>query len=453
MTMKKIGLSALVAATLTTATFAGGTLTYSPISFNTKFLSSQANDLNISSDQTKSGFAYRSSSKINADSSVTFTLTDGAKFLGEANSWMLVNGGDVNATGLAIQEDGKKLIMQVNDGTMAANVDFNLTTNSNALEEYNLSISSGATANITMDVEASTVAGGNTLPIDGAKVTAASIFTAATVDVTGKLVCNDKIYIDSDNKPFFDTSATTTTTATCDFDVASVTAKGIDFDYGDVNITLELTGGNFTEGNLTAESTTGPNSVVPNATATGYTYVYSGTKLNGTALDSTITYTLDPHTVNLNSVEFGHTATIKFLGANDNNATFDIKDSTSIDMKWTLATYTATINGMYSDGSQREQFVIINNSSNDSDIKVVVAAADGTKGTGSLGTVKAGETVYPFLSDVYTATSISSATVVNVEISLDVPSKQGDVVVYKTNGANGQTMMKVVDNNPDNDGN
>ncbi|SHO80677.1 hypothetical protein MNB_SV-15-280 [hydrothermal vent metagenome] len=455
MTIKKIGLSALVAATLTTATFAAGTLTYSEKSFNTKFLSSQANDINISSDETTTGIAYKSSSAINADSSVTFTLSDGAKFLGEANTWKLVNGTDVNATGIAIQENGRKLIMQVNTGAMAANADFNLTTDASSPADYNLSISTGATANITMDVEASTVAGGNTLPIDGAKVTAKAMFTASTVDVKGDLVCSDKIEINSDDKShFLAGTAASTTTATCTFNVPSVVSKDIDFDYGDANITLELTGGNFTEGNLTAESTTGPDSTTLNSTATGYTYTYGpANELNVTALASTITYTLDPATVNLNSVEFGHTATIKFLGANDNNATFPIIETNSKDMKWTLATYTATINGMYGSADQVEQFVILNQSSVTGNITVDVVTADGVTASGSLGTVKAGETVYPSLASLYEATGIPSGTVVNVTLSIDVPNKQADVVVYKTNGLSGQTQMKVVDNNNKNIGN
>ncbi len=470
MTIKKIGLSALVAATLTTAGFAAGTLTFKPVSFNTKFLASQANDLNISSTQTTTGIAFVSSANIAKDSKIEFTLTDGAKFLGEAGTWFLTDtANDKNATGVQISADGKVLTMQA-DTDIASGGDLNLTTNNTDItkfNEYNLSISTGATADIKMNIIATTLVGGDKTEIQGARVTDASMFTKNTDDVKGKLVCSDKIYIDSDNKPKFYKDAnspgevTSDTEVTCAFSVDKPTRRDIDFNYADLNITLELTGGNFTEGNLTSPADVVNDAthmgITANATHTGYTYQYKGTvaanELNSTALASTLTYTLDPATVPLNSVEFGHTAKIKFNALTDNNATFDIIESGSTDMKWTLATYTARVVGVRDTATDNTYLKIINNSVNDG-VAVTMDISNSTADqTGvSLGTVDAGKAL------IFSSTQLKSKVTgdigngYTVDISMNIPSKQGDMIISYIN-AGGQFNGRVVDNNPDNNGN
>jgi len=426
MTIKKIGLSALVAATLTTAGFAAGKLTFGPVSFNTKFLASQANDLNISSTQTKTGIAFVSSANIAKDSKIEFTLTDGAKFLGEAGTWFLTDtANDKNATGVQISADGKVLTMQA-DTDIASGGDLNLTTNNTDItkfNEYNLSISTGATADIKMNIIATTLVGGDKTEIQGARVTDASMFTKNTDDVKGKLVCSDKIYIDSDNKPKFDTTAaptevTSDTEVTCAFSVDKPTRRDIDFNYADLNITLELTGGNFTEGNLTL-----PKDVANDATHMGIT-------ANAT-----------------------HTAKIKFNALTDNNATFDIIESGSTDMKWTLATYTARVVGVRDTATDNTYLKIINNSVNDG-VAVTMDISNSTADqTGvSLGTVDAGKAL------IFSSTQLKSKVTgdigngYTVDISMNIPSKQGDMIISYIN-AGGQFNGRVVDNNPDNNGN
>lgn len=448
--MKKIITSAVAVAALTSGAFAAGTVGYAPKTFNTKYLEA-VGDVNITSAQTTHGISYSSSAAINADSSVTFTLSNGAKFIGPASSWKLVNGGDINATGLALQDDDTKLVLQVGEGGMAANADFNLTTNTAAAEEYNLTMATDAASDIKVSVEASTVAGGNTLPIDGAKVADHTMFTSKTTEYKAKLVCK-KIDINSDDKTSFVSNTTapanTASTATCDFDMASPTAQNIDFDYGDLNITLELTGGNFTEGNLTAETTTGSDKETLNATATGYAYAYSTSELSTTALNSTITYTLNPGEVDLASVSFGHTATIKFLGANDNNATFDLADSTSTDMSWELGIYTAKVLNMRSAPANNKETYLMayNHSSLEGAVKVKATNADGSSVDLDFGTLGAGKSVIITATEIM-AKDISIENGFQVDLSLDgVPAKQGDLVAFQNSNV-GQVALRVDDNN------
>jgi len=474
MTMKKIGLSALVAATLTTGAFATGTLTFDEISFNTKYLGALSSDKNITTaNNGNDHIGYRPSGDINSTSYLILDLSDGAKFVGEASDWKLLQAGNEMGSGNNFYNDNTRLLIKVTEDITAS--DYNITDTIADDGNYTIALNKGFDKDVTLKITSvdSVNANGNPDTVDNivGRVDATKIFTASTIDVKGSLVCSDRIYINSDDKTIFETTSApdeviNDKNVTCEFKVIAPTTKNIDFDYSDVNVTLEFTGGNFTEGNLTKSanksSSNVPDRTVLNKTATGYTYVFDTAKeLNASSnLEQTITYSLDPATNDLKSVTFGHTAKLQFLGDNNPDVSFNIIEDGSVDMAWTLATYTGTVTGVadFPSINMSTNIRVFNNTDLTTgkiikpEIKVI------TKDGIDLGKKIYDKDLNPGSNYVIKAKDIRDSKMFGEEagngfkviVSLDIPSKKGDMEVMDTR-ANGISYKRVIDNNPDND--
>ena len=485
MTIKKIGLSALVAATLTTGAFAdpvigdGGFIHGADINetYNINYSAVRRLDLNTTAadgttDQNATSVVGIA---VKTDEWVIFDLT-GAEFDTNAKYYLgLVSGSAYKDTILNVDSSTKlsanKLEFKIGSTAVAADQKIVLLTGATAADNNvtDLILPKGSTEDVTLVVHGEDSVGGllknSTSPV-------LTILKAKTTpEVTGTLVCGENgkdALIDSDDKfkyiPYTtnsDSGAYDSAKVYCKLKIASFKREGLDFSYGDNNISVVFSG-EFLDGNFSND--TSSSGILSQKTGYAKSELLSQASNadlgNEREVTSSIVFTSTP-TRNSNLEKETYTASLNlFYGSADYNKTIDLVPEKDI-MNIALSSYEATIIGMYASAVQVEQFVITNDSSEETTISLSATDQDGnvygpTDLTKDGETVKLakGKTVYPSLSEVYNDLKVPTGSVCKVVITLPkVSAKKGDVIVYKTNINGGQTSMKVIDNNGDNNGN
>jgi hypothetical protein len=466
MTIKKIGLSALVAATLTTGVYAkatidaGGFVHNGKNTYNTNFLAVTDKDLNTSKTDGSDGNGTSITGiAANKDEWVVFELT-GAEF--DTNTtYNLIDAAGTAGSQVHVNTDTdtlvntNKLEFKLNK---AIDASMKLVVSVGDTNSTDLILKKGATANVTMTAHGEDNLGNE---LKNSNTGAVTILEAKTTpEVTATLVCGKDgkdILINSDNKENFvanssnpDSGADSTTTAKCLLTIPKIEAQGIDFKYNDNNISVTLSAGDFNDGNF---SVTGTNETFKKiATAKTETFYDEDNSSLGAdkEIKETIKFTVSGDPL-LDTVFQG--AVKVTYGDAENNVTKDLVTTTDV-MKIQLSSYEATINALYADANQVEQIVVTNSSDKDSDIMVTVTQNGVTGAPTKVGEVKANSLTLITVKDIYKATNTNG--LINIKLALpSVDAKKGDVTAMMANTAvgNGRVMIKVVDNNSANNGN
>jgi len=445
--MKKIITSAAVAAALTTAAFAAGSVaiqnhgTPTFATYSKVYVADEARDINMT-DINASGAAYleyNTSATINNKNVIEVTLSEGAKFAGAANDWSLydITNSQVVATGA--QMVGSTLKFIANDKTFpsAANGRFEYKGST----QIPFTLAQGADKDITITISAKD--NENDITLDGAAASA-DLFKVGTSALKPVINCADNavVAINPDDKSRFVAAGTTVTatTATCKFDIAEPVAQDVDFDYSDVNLTLSVAGGNFKDGNFSTAN--GAPGTFSDTVVTEYNHDFTVTG----DFNDTLTYTL-AGTNDIVSTTFDMTVVAQFIIDDNKTATITSADDTK-DMEWELSVFKAEVLNMRSAPENgKETFITMyNNSLIPSTVSATVTNPDGTKiQVTGLGTVEKSSSIVISAAAIMAA----DATVVNgfkVELYLDaVQSKDGDAVAFQRSNF-GQVGMRVSDN-------
>ncbi|KIM13336.1 MAG: hypothetical protein KU38_01395 [Sulfurovum sp. FS08-3] len=454
--MKKIITSAAVAVALTTGAFAGAIALNDPagkITFNKNFISA---DTNVSNYVAGVDINYTTDAKIVKDSSVVFTLSNGGAFMGTANKWTLESNvtGKV-ATGLSLS-DTSKLVMQVDSaGDMNASHGFQLKYNGSTAAMNMIKIKNGATDDITLSVEATTVAGGDKVAVDGAKVDKHLVIDSLdNVFPTDTLTCTTKT-VNSDDRTVFNAGTGNTKQATCTYVIAATPTMGdIDYNTSDLNLTLSVDGIDYAEGNVTitggnlaAETVNGDTIIAKvandevNAT---YNLVFDLDLTTGTPL-------LGSKTLTLTSVVDYNTDTA--LASNKVTKQTTLKNNVD-SINWELTTYSADLLQIgHNTATGKNTFITIdNNGDTATKASLIVYPKDGSAAItlADFVDVPANGSVTVNAATISAAASNQNNFKLNVSMPID--AKKGDVIAFQALN-NGKTIIKTVDNNDDNNGN
>jgi len=447
--MKKIITSAVVAAALTTVAFAGTVGLHSHTSmfatYSKTYTADEARDFNLTdvNGTSPAYLEYNTTATINNKNVVEVTLGDGATFGGAANDWTIVqtsgvNSGEIVATGA--QMVGSTLKFIANEKT--------LPSGESARFEYKASVELPFTLAQGADKDISLTISGkdneNDITLDGAAASI-DIFQVGDTALEPVINCADKaiVGIDSEDKSRFTAaSRVTTTTVACTMNVPMVVAQNIDFDYSDVNLTVSVVGGNFSDGNFS--SGLGTPGTFSDTTPTMMNNNFVTTDLN-----ETWTYTLAGDN-DLLSTTFDVQVEAKFII--DDNKTATITDADDVkDMEWELSVYKAEVLNMRSAPTNgKETFVTMyNNSQASSTVSATVTNPDGTKvSITDLGTVEKSSSLVISAADIMAKDS----TIVNgfkVELYLDgVANQDGDAVAFQRSNF-GQVGLRLSDNSGD----
>ncbi|KIM06631.1 MAG: hypothetical protein KU28_07950 [Sulfurovum sp. PC08-66] len=458
--MKKIITSAAVAAALTTGAFAVGSIqltkplnvTVDPITFNKNFISE---DTNVSEYVKNVDINYTTSAKITEGSSFVVTLSNGGAFMGEAEEWKLESNtsGAAGATGLSI-ENGSKLIMQVDATDMNASHLFSLKFKNNYGMD-GIKIKNGAADDITLSVEATTVVGNRTSDVGGARVdnklildSVDNVFPSDTLSCTKRTV-NSDIGTEFNKDP--------KTLATCTYTISGMpTMANIDYNTSDLNLTLSLDGIDYAEGNVT----------MVNSLATSLALTNDGDTVIGKVANDDIndTYNLAFDLTKSGGSPILGSKTLTFTSVVDYNRTTaltpkkvtkQITLQNNVDsIKWELTTYSAEILQVgHNKAVGKNTFITIDNNSNTATkASLIVYPKDG-----STAITLADFIDVPAKGSVTTNALAISAAASNqnnfkLNITMPIDATKGDVVAFQALNT-GKTIIKVVDNNDDNNGN
>lgn len=440
--MKKIITSAAVAAALTTAAFAAGSVAISThgnqpfATYSKVYVADEARDINMT-DINVSGNAYleyNTSATINNKNVIEVTLSDGAKFGGAANDWIIYDVTNTQTVATGAQMVGSTLKFIANDKTFPAGANGQFKYKNSI--EVPFTLAKGADKDITITISGKD--NENDIVLDGAAATA-TLFEVGESALEPVITCADAtvVAIDPDEKSrFVAAGSTTATTAACKFGIAQPAVQDIDFDYFDVNITVSVEGGNFADGNFSDGTDTFSNTV-----DVEYQNDFTSADLN-----KTFTYTLAGDN-DLVSTTFDIQAEAQFIIDDNMTATLTDADDTK-DMEWELSVYKAEVLNMRSaPANGKETFVTMyNNSLAASTVSATVTNPDGTKiPLTGLGNAEAGSPVVISAADIMAA----DATVVNgfkAELYLDnVPNQEGDAVAFQRSNF-GQVGLRISDN-------
>ncbi len=435
MTIKKIGLSALVAATLTTGAFAASVLAFgtnidssTADKYNTEYLSMISVDVNDTNISFTSGF------KFNANDFITIKI-EGAKFLDKANYTMV----DTNITDIVAEMfddsvDGQIKFRVSENDKIVKNGTYTIVNTTNQTSPLQIAKSSNGDIKLTLVGEGS-----------GSVISAAAddliIFKKDTQKVEVKsLICNDgkNVAINTTTRQTFDPI----TSIDCNLTTKVPTSPfAVDFNYTDVNATVTFNGGNFIDGNFTADTQNG----------TTVTFVDIGNDNNN---GTTYTLTSADDIIALSPTTFD--ANVKYqygVGSHGDVTGYSLTEDKSEVMKWTLATYVARVMGMVnrSDVGTTSIVTVYNNSKDDTTIELKAInfiGADDVLITLTDNIIKAGER-----KTLITGRDIpAELNGYNLEITMDVKSDYGDVIGYQKS-ATGKVDLKVIDENTKNNGN
>jgi len=345
MTIKKIMLSVAAATMVATTAFAGtmsegGSL----IKYNTNFISTQsAKDIG----KVIKNVELNTTSAINAQNVLNFKLS-GANWAGKTINYQIsYNGGKttVNASNKTNNE-----LQFIISKTIAADTNVTLSYNNNNNNDLNVTLPSTSTGNVVLTTSARDNV--NNIDIIGAKASL-TVAKPVTSTPTATVTC-PKVLINSKDKSEFVANATapavTKTTANCSIKIlppSKTGTAGYDFNYGDVNATVYMYPGNFTDGNITVAT---DNGTLGASSATGQSINYYAGDSNLTNdINSTLTYKLSG-TNSLSDTTFQTKVVLGYPGDKTSSGvaptqTVFPKANT---MTWTLPVFSVTVLNMRS---------------------------------------------------------------------------------------------------------
>ena len=454
MTIKKLGLSAVVAAALATTTFAAdANLTATATTYNSVYTAT----LSGSVASPENALNYATSVDLLEGNMITLTLDSGATFPGSAINWRLDD--NLSATAAeGVSIDGAVLKLRVTAAGFTASADnvgsfvYDATTND---DNVSFSFNSAATADITMDIAVRDNV--NDITLTDAGVADVAIFTKETNSLTATVDCGNNVVIDSTTKTAFTVNAPTTAlTAECSYDMLVPTESDIDFDYSDVNVTTVITGGNFTDGNFTAtNSAAGAGALVntnPAAVSNAQTFNEAGHDMDTNDYNSTFTYNLNQGNI-LSSTTFPIVSTMTFVGGTEIDLVTSASDTK---MTWELSTFSCTVKNMRSNATNgtNTHVKLYNDDSAIATVDVQVTASTGGTAVNltSITTVAAGGSATLSSEDIKAAFLAQEGTVLAngykaVVTYQDTDKTDGDASATQTNTTTGTFGVRVNHNN------
>lgn len=464
MTINKIALSVLAASTLATASFAAANSisTTGKIEYNTAFTSTQPDQaLGVKIGQVD----LNTSTPIN-NKNVVYVKIEGAKWAGDPSKYVLSyldNGTATTVDSANITNDEIQFIVS---GTIAKDTNLSVTYNGNGGSDLNVTLPSTYTGDVVISTRARDNENG--IDLAGAE-DSITVAKPVTVTPTATVTCAN-VTIDSDNKTQFLTgSKNTVTTADCDIavihpskDVLAAPAagytNGFDFDYTDVNATVYMYPGNFTDGNFTAAV---DSSNVPNGTL-GASDAVTGQAINfylgdndlSDDINSTLTYTLSGTGNELADATFQTEVKLGYVGDAVSGVAPEQTPFTKADtMTWTLPVFSVTVLNMRSNPTNgTNTFIKLYNddASQVASVDVQVTTADGR----ILPTVKDVATVpsqgsitlsASQINDAVTSENLANGYAVKVSYS-NVAKTSGNAVAYQRNSEGSTMGMRVKTN-------
>jgi hypothetical protein len=449
--MKKIITSAAVVAALTTAAFAGATLSgdfpkdsEGKSTFNKNYMTNAA--LTVETNTT-SGVAYTGFG-VKKDEWLVFTL----------------EGADFNTTmDYVLLKDGIAVTDPVNNDIKEKVAEFKLTGDINVTDTLVLGYHDSADVNKTVLILPKSADKDVTITATAQDATGTALKNSDTTvktliemrDYTSKLDLKDcqTRLINSDDKSKFVEVSSDTTTATCVLDITMQDQATYDYNVSDANITINVSDVDFDEGNIT--SSVGADSEELNAAGTGIDIIGE----DDTVTDRTITFTIDSGFTGDLTADTMSIAAELVVGSDTAGTTFSEPKTLATlakeeAMKYLLSTYSATILNMKYDAASATEtkLFVYNNSTTKTTATVKAVTASGEDlGTVHTFEIDANSVGRVFASALY-GINPKMALGYKVTVDLDVDAKKGDILAQQVTPG-GMIRLKETDNNTDNSGN
>ena len=447
MTIKKIGLSALAAATLTSGAFAttelkGGFFTQdsdgkATLTYNSKYVANITSDLNI---EANVGFEFTGVG-LNTDYTLEFALV-GAVFNPDLGEELGLYKNDTLVSILPTYTDNNSTVtFTINgEGIDAAE---RIQIKYKSSDRTDIYISKGTSGDISAKITARK--DNNLKSIVGTD--SWNMLTQKDQEISAKISCQDDIKIDPVERKTFDGANDQNVTCTLTT-TKPTTLDTYDFNYEDINATIIFDGGDFTHGSFI---TSGGATVQDD----NKTLVISGPlDWSSEKNTTTFTYSLSKDLVTtLKPVDFSASVTLEHeIGNADSSAitspnTISAVKSQEKTMVWGIDTYVANIiNVRHNDSTGLKSMITIYNSSK-SDTTISVNALNGD-GEGNVvavpledNTIKAGDSKMLLTGRELPSTLTNGYT---LEVSMDVNKEFGETIAYQRTDKS-KTMLKVKD--------
>ena len=381
MTIKKIGLSALVASAIVTNSFAGSSeANVTGIKYNTAYLTAMGKTNTELGEKIKS-FDLNTSSDIHNKNVINFEIVN-AQWGGKKDNYVINYNDSKGNNQIVNSSDIKNNIIK-----FVVTNDINKST----IIKLYYNETSSTDLNITLpyttkgDVKIKTSARDNENDIDIAGAnTKATIAKEMTLLPTAIVNCSD-VTIDIDNKNRFKVNGksdynVSTSRAECDINISKIDSNSsyVDFNYSDINATAYMYPGDFIDGNFSDSNDSKIISFGKADASKGQTiYLLANSttdfNLSKTNLSQKLYYELTGSN-QLNDAQFKTKIVLTYQADKDENKTqtvFSKQDT----MKWTLPVFTAKVLNMRSNAKNKvNTFIKLYNSSKEKaivDVEVV----------------------------------------------------------------------------------